>query len=97
MQIKSFTTWTNLHLAKVGMEVQDLKTDFADGVRLLKLVEVISEESLGKYNKKPISKFQKVENLNLPLNYINTFIKQQGISNQYSCVPRAACHRRRDN
>ena len=72
MQIKSFTTWINLHLAKQGMEVHDLKTDFADGVRLIKLVEVISEESLGKFNKKAISKFQKVENLNIGVNYINT-------------------------
>ena len=71
MQIKSFTTWTNLHLGKVGTEIKDLKTDFGDGVKLLKLVEVISEESLGKYNKKPISKFQKIENLNIPLRYIN--------------------------
>ena len=71
MQIKSFTTWINLHLAKVGSEVQELKTDFADGVRLLKLIEVIAEESLGKYNKKPISKFQKVENLNIALRYVN--------------------------
>ena len=84
MQIKSFTTWVNLHLAKVGMEVADLKTDFADGLRLIKLVEVISEEQLGKYTKKPISKFQKVENLNVALNYINGFLQTQGISNQYS-------------
>eukprot|EP00325_Prymnesiales_sp_UTEX-LB-985_P019569 CAMPEP_0174747164 /NCGR_PEP_ID=MMETSP1094-20130205/90645_1 /TAXON_ID=156173 /ORGANISM="Chrysochromulina brevifilum, Strain UTEX LB 985" /LENGTH=136 /DNA_ID=CAMNT_0015951989 /DNA_START=11 /DNA_END=417 /DNA_ORIENTATION=- len=84
MQLKSFTTWVNLHLKKVGMEVAELKTDFADGVKLLKLIETISEESLGKYSKNPISKFQKVENLNLPLKYINTFNKQQGIPNQYS-------------
>ena len=32
MQVKSFTTWTNLQLAKVGTEIKDLKTDFADGV-----------------------------------------------------------------
>ena len=84
MQVKSFTTWINLHLGKVGLQVDDLKTDFSDGIKLLKLVEVISEESLGKYNKKCMSKFQKVENLNIPLKYINGFIKDQGISNQYS-------------
>jgi actinin alpha len=84
MQIKSFTKWVNLHLAKMGMEVQDLKTDFKDGIKLLKLIEVISEESLGKYNKKALSKFQKIENLNIPLAYINNFIKEQGIRNFYS-------------
>ena len=38
MQIKSFTTWINLHLTKVGMEVTDMKTDFSDGLRLIRLV-----------------------------------------------------------
>ena len=84
MQIKSFTTWCNLHLVKVGMEINNLQTDFADGLRLINLVEIIADETLGKYNKKPISKFQKVENLNIPLKYINGFIKEQKISNQYS-------------
>jgi len=84
MQTKTFITWINLHLGKQGLQVEDLKTDFSDGIKLLKLVEQISEESLGKYNKKPISKFAKIENLNVPLNYINGFIKAQGITNQYS-------------
>lgn len=43
MQVKSFTTWVNLHLAKAGAELHDLKTDFGDGVNLIKLIEVISE------------------------------------------------------
>jgi hypothetical protein len=67
MQIKSFTAWVNLHLKKVGLEVRDLKTDFSDGIKLLRLVEVISEDELGKFNQKPVSKFQKVENINIPL------------------------------
>lgn len=84
MQVKSFTTWVNLHLGRVNMEVSDLRTDFADGVKLINLIEVISEDSLGKYHKKCITKFQKVENLNIPLKFINEFIKSQGIKNQYS-------------
>ena len=58
MQYKAFTTWCNLHLKKANLELANLKTDFADGIKLIRLIEVISEESLGKYNKKPISKFQ---------------------------------------
>ena len=84
MQVKSFTTWVNLHLGREGMEVQDLTKDLADGIKLIKLIEVISEENLGKFNPKPITKFQKVENLNISLKYINEFIKSQGIKNQYS-------------
>lgn len=67
MQIKSFTAWVNLHLKQAGMAVENLKTDFGDGIKLLRLVEIISEEELGKYNQNPVSKFQKVENLNIPL------------------------------
>ena len=57
MQVKSFTTWVNLHVSKVGMEVKNLTKDFEDGIRLIKLIEVISEESLGKYNPAPKNKF----------------------------------------
>ncbi len=84
MQIKSFTTWVNLHLQKVGLEVENLFKDFQDGIKLLKLVEVISEEELGRYHKKPVGKFQKVENINIPLAVINGFLKEQKITNQYS-------------
>jgi len=45
MQVKSFTTWVNLHLSKESMEVKDLTKDFEDGIRLIKLIEVISEET----------------------------------------------------
>ena len=54
MQLKSFTAWCNLHLAKAGMKAEDLTKDFGDGIMLLRLVEVISEDNLGKYNRKPV-------------------------------------------
>uniref|UniRef100_A0A7S0LN62 Calmodulin n=1 Tax=Coccolithus braarudii TaxID=221442 RepID=A0A7S0LN62_9EUKA len=84
MQIKSFTAWVNLHLKTVQMECLNLQTDLADGIMLLKLVEIISEEQLGKYNKNPVSKFQKIENLNIPLKFINSFLTEVGIRNSYS-------------
>ena len=118
MQIKTFTAWVNSHLKREGMAVEDLSKDFSDGVRLIKLIEIISEDTLGKYKLKPVrrphavhtgagvcavpssprapahahrapracqvGKFQKMENLNLPLKYINDFLKSQKISNQYS-------------
>jgi actinin alpha len=84
MQEKSFRTWMNMHLAKHKMAITDITTDFADGIRLIKLVETISEETLGKYHKNPVSKIQKVENLNLPIKYINSFVASVGIRNEYS-------------
>ena len=115
MQIKTFTAWVNSHLKREGLAVEDLSKDFSDGVKLIKLIEIISEDTLGKYKQKPVrgshgralatvrsatlartptrpprsaplqvGKFQKMENLNLPLKYINDFLKSQKISNQYS-------------
>ena len=61
MQKKSFTAWANLHLNKQGEKVEDLKTDFCDGIKLIKLVEIIAEDDLGKYNKKPVSRTRRPE------------------------------------
>ena len=54
MQLKSFTAWVNLQLAKVSLKVNDLRTELEDGILLLKLVEAISGEELGKYDKNPV-------------------------------------------
>ena len=54
MQKKTFTAWVNSHLKREGMEVEDLSKDFGDGVKLIKLIETISEETLGKYHKNPV-------------------------------------------
>ena len=54
MQIKSFTAWVNLHLNKVGLEIGAVQTEFNTGILLLKLIEVISEEPMGKYIKNPV-------------------------------------------
>ena len=63
---------------------QDLTTDFGDGIKLIKLVENISEETLGKYHKAPKSRIQMIENINLPIKYINGFVASIGIKNTYS-------------
>ena len=52
---------------------------------VIKLVEALQNESLGKYNKTPKLIPHRVENLNLALNPINKFCKDVGIKLQYSC------------
>lgn len=76
MQIKTFTKWCNMHLAKKGSSIEDLTTGFCDGVKLIELLEVIGEANLGKYNKNPRLRLQKIENLNKAL----AFIKERGVS-----------------
>ncbi len=53
------------------LEIRDLFTDLADGKILMKLLEIISGENLGKPNK-GLLKVQKVENLNRCLKFLAT-------------------------
>jgi len=76
MQIKTFTKWCNMHLAKKGDAIEDVTTGFKDGVKLIELLEVIGEANLGKYNKKPRMRLQMIENLNKAL----AFIKERGVT-----------------
>jgi len=77
MQIKTFTKWCNMHLAKKGGDgIEDVTTGFKNGVKLIELLEVIGEASLGKYNKNPRMRLQMIENLNKAL----AFIKERGVN-----------------
>lgn len=53
------------------LEVEDLFTDLADGVKLLKLLEVISGEKLGKPNNGRM-RVHKIENVNKSLAFLHT-------------------------
>ncbi|KAF6775436.1 hypothetical protein AHF37_05047 [Paragonimus kellicotti] len=46
VQKKTFTKWANVYLRRVGMEINDLFIDMRDGRILLKLLEVISGDTL---------------------------------------------------
>lgn len=53
------------------MEVEDLFTDLADGIKLLKLLEIISSEKLGKPNSGRM-RVHKIENVNKSLAFLHT-------------------------
>lgn len=53
------------------MEVEDLFTDLGDGRKLLKLLEIISGEKLGKPNNGRM-RVHKVENVNKSLAFLHT-------------------------
>jgi len=74
-QARAFTRWTNAKLAPRNMTIETLTTDFCDGIALINLLEVLSGKSLGRYNKKPSMKVQKMENVTLALN----FLKKEGV------------------
>lgn len=56
------------------MEVEDLFTDLADGIKLLKLLEIISGEKLGKPNSGRM-RVHKIENVNKSLAFLHTKVK----------------------
>ena len=66
-QLNTFTRWWNSHLALCDppLKVEDLLTDIQPGVLSIRLLEVLSQSSCGKFAKKPIGKFQKLENHNI--------------------------------
>ena len=70
IQKKTFTRWCNEHLRHQGMMVEDLSLDLGDGVKLITLLQVLSHKSIGKYNKKPRVRAQKLENVQLALDFI---------------------------
>ncbi|KAL8283147.1 hypothetical protein RQP46_005925 [Phenoliferia psychrophenolica] len=70
-QNKAFCKWLNTRLEPLGHPaLTDLGTDFADGTRLIQLVEVLTEESLGRYNREPAMRVQKAENVSKALDKI---------------------------
>jgi len=70
VQKKTFTNWVNSHLRKRGLQVVTLQNDFSDGIKLIKLLEVISNESIVLPNKNPNFRIKKIENLNAALKFI---------------------------
>ncbi|XP_037957161.1 alpha-actinin-1-like [Teleopsis dalmanni] len=75
IQKKTFTKWMNSFLIKAKMEVEDLFTDLADGIKLLKLLEIISSEKLGKPNNGRM-RVHKIENVNKSLAFLHTKVSQ---------------------
>lgn len=78
IQEKVFTRWCNDYLSKRDppVEISSFKTDLQNGIKLILLIEAISgRKEVCRYNKKPTTKFHKMENLNNALN----FLKSEGI------------------
>ncbi|MCJ1361391.1 hypothetical protein MMC16_000491 [Acarospora aff. strigata] len=75
VQQKTFTKWLNSKVKPRDVAVNDLVTDLADGVILIHLLEILGNESLGRYASKPKMRVQRFENVNKALD----FIKGRGV------------------
>lgn len=70
IQKKTFTRWCNEHLKANMLKIDELTKDLSDGVKLIVLLELLSQKKLGRYNKRPRIHAQKMENVQLCLDFI---------------------------
>ena len=67
IQVNTFTNWVNEQLRALDMSVEDLRTDFCDGIKLCGLLEVLQEKRVGRVIKKPLNQHHYLENVSLAL------------------------------
>ena len=70
IQQNTFTRWANEHLKLVNRRIEDLQWDLSDGLSLIALVEVLSHKKLPRFNKKPMFRSQKLENVSVALDFL---------------------------
>ncbi|KAI9882110.1 MAG: Mitochondrial translocator assembly and maintenance protein 41 [Watsoniomyces obsoletus] len=72
VQQKTFTKWLNSKLKTRDVSISDLVKDLSDGVLLIHLLEILGNESLGRYAAKPKLRVQRFENVNKALDFIRS-------------------------
>ena len=76
IQKKTFTNWINSKLKQKNVaNIAKIETDLCNGEKLIQLLEIIGDESLGRYTKNPRMRLQSIENMNTAL----AFIKKRGV------------------
>jgi len=70
IQQNTFTRWCNEHLKVVNQYIYNLETDLCDGLKMIALLEVLAHKRVGKHNKKPTFKSQRMENISIALRFI---------------------------
>lgn len=68
-QRKTFTRWCNSHLRKAETQIENIEEDFRSGLKLMLLLEVISNETLPKPDRGKM-RFHKIANVNKALDFI---------------------------
>ncbi|XP_037130542.1 filamin-A isoform X2 [Syngnathus acus] len=71
IQENTFTRWCNEHLKCVNKRLGCLQTDLSDGLRLIGLLEVLSQKKmLRKYNQRPTFRQMQLENVSVALEFL---------------------------
>eukprot|EP01090_Pellita_catalonica_P013067 TRINITY_DN3016_c0_g1_i1.p1 TRINITY_DN3016_c0_g1~~TRINITY_DN3016_c0_g1_i1.p1 ORF type:complete len:1544 (+),score=470.99 TRINITY_DN3016_c0_g1_i1:17-4648(+) len=75
IQRKAFSRWVDLYLKRRGKRCLVIEDDLNDGLNLIELMEILADQKLGRRNKKPKIRIQKIQNCQLAID----FIKQSGV------------------
>ncbi|XP_056130431.1 LOW QUALITY PROTEIN: filamin-B [Lampris incognitus] len=71
IQQNTFTRWCNEHLKCVNKRIADLQLDLSDGLRLIGLLEVLSQKKMyRKYHVRPTFRQMKLENVSVALEFL---------------------------
>ncbi|XP_034393211.1 filamin-A isoform X4 [Cyclopterus lumpus] len=72
IQQNTFTRWCNEHLKCVNKRLGNLQTDLGDGLRLIGLLEVLSQKKMfRKYNQRPTFRQMQLENVSVALEFLD--------------------------
>ncbi|KAJ7329309.1 hypothetical protein JRQ81_015483 [Phrynocephalus forsythii] len=71
IQQNTFTRWCNEHLRCVQKRIGDLQKDLSDGLKLISLLEVLSQKKMyRKYHPRPNFRQMKLENVSVALEFL---------------------------
>ncbi|MGH0134446.1 UNVERIFIED_CONTAM: hypothetical protein FKN15_013534 [Acipenser sinensis] len=72
IQQNTFTRWCNEHLKCVNKRIANLQTDLGDGLRLIGLLEVLSQKKMfRKFNQRPTFRQMQLENVSVALEFLD--------------------------
>nr|XP_046235144.1 filamin-C isoform X7 [Scatophagus argus] len=71
IQQNTFTRWCNEHLKCINKRINDLQKDLSDGLKLIGLLEVLSQKKMyRKYHSRPNFRQMKLENVSVALEFL---------------------------
>lgn len=72
IQQNTFTRWCNEHLKCINKRIGDLQKDLSDGLKLIGLLEVLSQKKMyRKYHARPNFRQMKLENVSVALEFLD--------------------------
>ncbi|RDD41359.1 Filamin-A [Trichoplax sp. H2] len=72
IQKNTFTRWCNQHLKTRNLQINDLFKDFADGLKLIALLEILSGRIIKGYHRKISFPQHKIENVSTALRFVES-------------------------